>query len=84
MTQTYEQPAVADIYQRSYTLAKPIAAIHASLPDALPFGPVVQLPRHVTLTVLGDGFHDTLVKVRCDNAIYFVFRADLINSDVSH
>jgi hypothetical protein len=65
-----------------YTIRKPIAAIAASATETAPFGPVIQLPPSSTLTMLGPAFNDSLVTVRCHDAVYFVFIEDLVGPSV--
>jgi hypothetical protein len=60
-------------------LSRTIAAIQKTAYPAnvSQLGVIVQLPRGVRLTLLGRGFNDRTVKVRCQQAVYFVFLEDL-------
>jgi hypothetical protein len=60
-------------------LSRPIAAIQTTTDPAnvSQLGVIAQLPRSVKLTLLGRGFNDRTVKVRCQQAVYFVFLEDL-------
>ena len=75
--------ASLDVQGQTYTLCKVIAAIPLSPADTPPFGPVIQLPPQSNLTVLGPGFNDRLVSVRCNQSVYFVFVEDLAELSVS-
>jgi hypothetical protein len=60
-------------------LSRTIAAIQTTAYPAnvSQLGVIVQLPSRVRLTFLGRGFNDRTVKVRCQQAVYFVFMDDL-------
>ena len=75
--------AALDVQGQTYTLRKVIAAIPLSPADSPPFGPVIQLPPLSNVTVLGPGFNDRLVSVRCNQSVYFVFVEDLAELAVS-
>lgn len=65
------------LHGQTYTLTKTIAAIQGEFGDSVGVGPVVELPGEMNVTVLGPGFHASLVKVRCNAGVYFVFMDDL-------
>ena|ERR1700739_4843192 len=60
-------------------LSRTIAAIQTTAYPAnvSQLGMIEQLPSRVTLTLLGKGFNDRTVRVRCQRAAYFVFLEDL-------
>ncbi len=45
--------------------------------NAKQLGVIVRLPSRAKLTLLGKGFSSRTVKVRCQQAVYFVFLEDL-------
>jgi hypothetical protein len=60
-------------------LSRTIAAIQTSTypTNASQLGVIVQLPCRTKLTLLGKGFNDRTVKIRSQQAFYFVFLEDL-------
>lgn len=77
-TERHPDDLTAQIQGETYTTIKAIAAIEASPLDLIPIGPVTQLPGFTSVTVVSPGFHDSLVKVRAEESMYFVFAEDLL------
>ena len=78
---------VADIYvagktalERIYVLPKIVSAIQILPSDesgSTRLGLLTQLPEGAEIEIGGPGFNDRTLRVKCGNAVYFVFLDDL-------
>lgn len=70
---------VPDYDSKTCILPRTVAAIQTTAYPVAPqqLGIVVRLPEGAKLTLLGAGFNDRTVKVRSQEAVYFVFLEDL-------
>lgn len=67
------------VSQSTFTLAKPIAAIHFSVSETgeTRTGLITQLPKDAAVEVCGNGFNNRTVAVRWQKGLYFVFLQDI-------
>lgn len=79
MAHAFNNFSGGSVYNDTCILSRMIAAIQTTTypTNINELGVVVQLPSRVKLTLLGTGFNDRTVKVRCQQAVYFVFLEDL-------
>jgi hypothetical protein len=79
MAHAFDKFSGGNVCNDTCILSRMIAAIQTTTypTNVNQLGVVVRLPSRAKLTLLGTGFDDRTVKVRCQQAVYFVFLEDL-------
>ena len=72
--------------QGPIVLSKDISAlaIEADEHGGQRYGLIEQLPNGASVMLIGDGFNDRTVKVRCNEKYYYVFLQDIEGPDSSY